>query len=283
MGNHPIEPQKRPDPQVAWMSTAAARWYALDVNDLFSLEDIDLGYQIGVVSSLLPKNSTIADIGCGTGALSIPLARQGFSVSGFDVSSAMMAQLSRRAGPNPVRTIVADVFELDESHGTFDAAVSRWVLGHFTNWDKIVQSVGKIIRPGGVFVFDMKNKEHLEFAAETRNYQHGGGVLNPDDIEPYTHKPYAHVVAASGSEIEGALNRGGFELEARYSLGLFSSNLLLVGNLSQNDLGKRTKRVRRILGLSRTGRRLVENVAHNITPYLPPRFALRSLVVARRR
>lgn len=287
MTDRKVERTTRPNPQTAWMSRAAARWYALDVNDLFHTEDLDLEYQVNLVSSLIPDGASIADIGCGTGALAIPLARRGYEVSGFDVSAPMMAQLTRRSGKHPVKTVEADVFGLDETFGSFDAAVSRWVLPHFENWGEIVKSVGRVVRPGGVFVFDMKNREHFECSASLRGKteKFGGAEVaepgqRPDEDSSVEMSEFP--VCASEKEIVEALRRGGFELEARYSMGLFSGNQLISHGVDEQGVKKRIRVMDWMVGRSKYSRETFRSLANNLTPDLPPEFTFRSLVVARR-
>lgn len=44
------------------------------------------------------KGVTVCDAGCGTGSLSIPLAREGALVSASDISAAMVAEAEKKVG-----------------------------------------------------------------------------------------------------------------------------------------------------------------------------------------
>src|SRR4051794_3766816 len=47
------------------------------------------------------KPTTIVDLGCGTGNLSIPLAAQGFQVTGLDLSEDMLAVAEQKQSEQP--------------------------------------------------------------------------------------------------------------------------------------------------------------------------------------
>ncbi|MFT3697020.1 MAG: class I SAM-dependent methyltransferase [Kofleriaceae bacterium] len=55
---------------------------------------------------------TILDIGAGTGAFSIPLARRGFAVTHFDVSPEMIARARERAAGIPIEFALGDAADL---------------------------------------------------------------------------------------------------------------------------------------------------------------------------
>jgi ubiquinone/menaquinone biosynthesis C-methylase UbiE len=285
-----VVPHSRPDPRTAWLSKDAARWYARDVNDRFHVEQVDLSFQVNLLLSLVSKDARIADIGCGTGALSLLLAHQGHEVTGFDISASMLSQMIRRSRDLHLTAVEADIFQLGPENGLFDAAVSRWVLPHFGNWQEIVHSVSRVLKPGGVFVFDVKNKEHYDFVDSLPAWEGSAGKDGhfsfssiPETIDPYTTKPSSHAVTASESEIREVLDNAGFHFEARYSLGLFSSNLLLTGGADEKEIQKRLKKINRLVGKSETMRSLFEDLAESLTLYLPPSMVMRSLVVARRK
>src|SRR5919112_1315636 len=64
----------------------------------------------------LETGGPVLEIACGTGRVAIPIARQGFAVTGLDVVPGMLEQARSKAGGLPVRWIEADArtFDLDE-------------------------------------------------------------------------------------------------------------------------------------------------------------------------
>ena len=71
----------------------------------------------------------IADLGCGTGTLSLLLAEEGYAVDGVDFSSAMVDRATAKAGDRPdVRFVVADASEPPLAPAAYDVVLCRHVL-----------------------------------------------------------------------------------------------------------------------------------------------------------
>ncbi|KAF5932829.1 hypothetical protein HYC85_029000 [Camellia sinensis] len=84
---------------------------------------------------------TVCDAGCGTGCLSIPLAKQGAIVSASDISAAMVAEAEKQAreelltskdelSPAPVMPKF-EVKDLESLDGKYDTVVCLDVLIHY--------------------------------------------------------------------------------------------------------------------------------------------------------
>jgi SAM-dependent methyltransferase len=79
---------------------------------------------------LLPEPpARIADLGCGTGTLSVLLAEAGYDVDGLDFSPRMIELARRKAGgPAGVRLTQADAFDPPLPQKAFDVVLCRHVL-----------------------------------------------------------------------------------------------------------------------------------------------------------
>lgn len=268
----------------AWNGKKQARWYARDVNDFYTFENIDLDTQVRLVSSVIPEGSRLADIGCGTGALALALSSCGYEMTGFDISLPMLDQLRRRDRGRKIILKEADIFDLDPSFGPFDGAVSRWVLPLFPNWAEITRSVARVVRPGGIFVFDMYSREHQDFVSAQKASGEGGlGNQPSDQVEAEAHIP-RRIHSSSAASIEVELEKAGFELLGLHAFGLFAAgNKLLSGSLEPKELEKRAKAVAALLRKSEPLRHLIQSLEENVTPHIPQHLLFRTLVVARRK
>ena len=116
---------------------------------------------------LLPElepGASILDACCGAGDLAAALAGRGFSVTGVDLSPAMVSLARRKA---PTTTVeVMDVRELRPvGTGTFAAVVSMFdSLNHlaFDELRQAIQGMGACLASGGRLVFDLNTRLGIE-------------------------------------------------------------------------------------------------------------------------
>ncbi len=97
------------------------------------------------------------DLGCGSGQVTIPLARLGAEVVAVDISPAMIGFLSdniAREGLRGVTGRVAALEHLELEPGGFDVVVSNYALHHLADEDKrrLVAAAKLWLRPGGRLV-----------------------------------------------------------------------------------------------------------------------------------
>uniref|UniRef100_A0A1I7YZE7 Ubiquinone biosynthesis O-methyltransferase, mitochondrial n=1 Tax=Steinernema glaseri TaxID=37863 RepID=A0A1I7YZE7_9BILA len=108
--------------------------------------------------------SRIADIGCGGGLLSIPLARLGADVSGIDANPEAIesARLSLKRSPQLrgsleyVCTNVTDFAAKNES--SFDAVVASEIIEHVADVGSFIDACVRLARPGASIFFTTINK-----------------------------------------------------------------------------------------------------------------------------
>jgi 2-polyprenyl-3-methyl-5-hydroxy-6-metoxy-1,4-benzoquinol methylase len=94
------------------------------------------------------------DVGCGTGFLSLLLARLGHRVTGIDVAAAMLAMARRKAAAHGLRVDFrnADAEAPDLPAGSFDLIVERhvlWTLPHpepaLDSWRHLLRRDGRLL------------------------------------------------------------------------------------------------------------------------------------------
>jgi SAM-dependent methyltransferase len=133
---------------------------------------------------------TIADLGCGTGSIAIPLAQQGREVFGIDLSDDMLAVAQNKS------------LEAERSRPLPGSGSVTWLQQDLRNW-RLLEPVDTVIslcdcfnylleeadisqafaqaytglKAGGIFVFDMHTPYQLRAYAETQPF-----FLNDDDI-----------------------------------------------------------------------------------------------------
>ncbi len=107
----------------------------------------------------LRTGSSILDLGCGTGGHDIPLATQGFVVTGIDLSAGMVSQAKRKALESGVApTFIQGDLRSLRLGKTFDSVISMFaVMGYQVSNDDFMAALHTArihLGTGSSFVFD---------------------------------------------------------------------------------------------------------------------------------
>jgi ubiquinone/menaquinone biosynthesis C-methylase UbiE len=117
-------------------------------NPLVALEAPVVRELVGDVSGL-----RIADIGCGTGRHTVPLAMDAAQVTGVDFSEGMLARARAKVQGLPVDLIRHDLTRrLPLPSTSFDRVLSCLVLEHIHDLDAVFSEMARICKPGGFVV-----------------------------------------------------------------------------------------------------------------------------------
>ncbi len=129
----------------------------------------------------------LLEVGCGTGRLILPLAQAGFSITGIDLSSAMLAIAQRKVEQAGVADRVslrrADARHLDLAESFGLAIIASNSFGLFTERAdqlQVLDSVRRHLRPGGILVIDMFNPDLALLSAESGQLYHDFTRVDPD-------------------------------------------------------------------------------------------------------
>jgi 2-polyprenyl-3-methyl-5-hydroxy-6-metoxy-1,4-benzoquinol methylase len=100
--------------------------------------------------------AAVADLGCGTGSLSVLLAAAGYAVTGVD-SAPLMIEAARAKAASagvPVRFVAtsAETPVTELPTGGFDVVLSRHVLWAMPSVDAALAAWLSLLRPGGLLV-----------------------------------------------------------------------------------------------------------------------------------
>lgn len=113
----------------------------------------------------LPKTARVLEIGCGTGLMSVALARRGFMVEAVDHAPAMVELTkvrARQAGVDSrIHTAIGDVHKLTFGDCSFDLIVTLGVIAWLHDLRKALVEITRVLVPGGYAVLNMYNRNRL--------------------------------------------------------------------------------------------------------------------------
>jgi SAM-dependent methyltransferase len=162
----------------------------------------------------LPPGAAVADVGCGEGRHTIPLAeRFGFDVVGIDVVQRHLdlgnQALAAAADRDPslrdrVRFALGDVEALPVDASTLDLVWFRDVLEHIEHLDRAFAEIHRVLRGGGhALVYSM----------------FGGDAPMPEDVE-WLWRTFANPpVSLDAAAAEAAMTGAGLRIDQRVVLG----------------------------------------------------------------
>jgi len=119
----------------------------------------------------IKPSAKILDLACGTGTLAMDLARQGYHVTGLDISAAMLQQARiKQIEQDPEQQLTVSFAEGDMRYFLLDEPVDVVVchydsLNHLSNETELRGSfmqVAQALKPGGLFVFDLNTLENYQ-------------------------------------------------------------------------------------------------------------------------
>ena len=142
-----------------FFATASGKWDKLR-DELFGND-----FAFRAVAGLLDDEWTVADLGCGTGAMSGILAPHVKHVIGVDASEEMLdAAKARLAAAENIEFRKGSLEALPIFPDSVDAATLMLVLHHLPSPAEALAEAGRILKPGGrVLIVDMAPHEKEEY------------------------------------------------------------------------------------------------------------------------
>lgn len=109
---------------------------------------------------LVPAGLRALDVGCGGGLLAEEFARLGFAVTGVDPSEPSLTAARAHAATQGLRITYrrAAGEALPFPDASFDVAYCCDVLEHVADLDRVIAETARVLRPGGVYLFDTINR-----------------------------------------------------------------------------------------------------------------------------
>jgi 2-polyprenyl-6-hydroxyphenyl methylase/3-demethylubiquinone-9 3-methyltransferase len=141
----------------------ADHWWSDDVRWVRTLKNLVPGRLAWFDRHIDWRGKDVLDLGCAGGFMAEAMAARGASVTGIDPAAQAIdaARSHARAAGLRVGYDVGVGEALPYDAAGFDAVVCVDVLEHVTDLHKVLAEVTRVLRPGGLFLYDTINRNPL--------------------------------------------------------------------------------------------------------------------------
>ncbi len=147
---------------------AADRWWSDELRWVRTLRNMVPGRLSWFDRQIEWHGKQVLDLGCAGGFMAEALDDRGARVTGIDPAAAAIEAARAHAAGRAIRYDVGVGEALPYADAAFDAVVSVDVLEHVADLEQVLAEVARVLRPGGLFLFDTINRNLLaRFAAVT--------------------------------------------------------------------------------------------------------------------
>jgi 2-polyprenyl-6-hydroxyphenyl methylase / 3-demethylubiquinone-9 3-methyltransferase len=141
----------------------ADRWWSDDIRWVRTLKNLVPGRLAWFDRQIDWQGKTVLDLGCAGGFMAEALAACGAHVTGIDPAEGAIAAARAHARAQGLRigydVGVGEALPYDTA--SFDAVVCVDVLEHVADLNKVLAEVARVLRSGGLFMFDTINRNPL--------------------------------------------------------------------------------------------------------------------------
>jgi ubiquinone/menaquinone biosynthesis C-methylase UbiE len=106
----------------------------------------------------------VLEVGCGRGVGSqVILDRLGAAeVTAFDLDESMVELARKRLHGRPVSLSVGDVCEIQQPAAGTDTVIDFGIIHHVPNWQRGIAEIARVLRPGGLLLFEEVPRHMLD-------------------------------------------------------------------------------------------------------------------------
>ncbi len=142
------------------------QWFGEEYLRLYPHRDAqDAAEAVRLIASVAPlAEREVFDLACGPGRHAQLMRQAGARVTGLDLSMPLLRRAIRVTTP-PLAVVRGDMRVLPFRDGAFDVVVNLFTsFGYFATdeqHDAVLCDVARVLRPGGTFVIDFLNADHV--------------------------------------------------------------------------------------------------------------------------
>lgn len=165
----------------------------------------------------------VLEIGCGSGGVAAHRLKRPRSVYATDLSDAALDIARKFFKERPeIEFAQSDAENIDKPDGSFDVVVSKEVIEHLINPDKLISEAYRLLRPGGILVLSSPNRDSMHLRVN-RRFGRADFPCAGDHIREFTHDEMLAMLAEAGFEHEASI--GATLLPYHYVEGVFPEEI----------------------------------------------------------
>lgn len=181
-----------------------------------------------LIRKYLKEGDKVLDLGCGTGRISMPIYHHGCKLSVMDNSEGML-EVFKEKNPKEARHIefkIGDVCNIPWPDNTFDAITAITVVRHFPEYIDVIKEMRRVVKPGGLIIFEVGSGECLRAGNEKEIYS---------DAQKDPNNPCTYDTFLCEPEIRAVLGGLKFKIIDLLSYDMLNSNFFLKGLLQGEE------------------------------------------------
>ena len=154
-----------------------------------------------------PKGKTALEVGSGGGILAEEIARMGFIVTGIDPAEQSVVTASNHAKVSglDIKYEKGMGENLPYTDASFDVVFCCDVLEHVQDLPKVISEISRVLKPGGVFIYDTVNRTFISKVVAIKIWQEWKRwAFMPPNIHVWD-------MFITPDEIKALLQKSGFE------------------------------------------------------------------------
>ncbi|MBP5445223.1 MAG: class I SAM-dependent methyltransferase [Acholeplasmatales bacterium] len=127
------------------------------------MQDVCYDIFVDIVKENVSLDKTILDCGCGTGNVSIPLAKDGYNITGIDLSSDMLTICkSKQEKENVNFPLYENNLEEEIGFELYDCCISFLDVINYVDYKLAFKNIYDCLKCGGIFIFDVNDFNYQE-------------------------------------------------------------------------------------------------------------------------
>ena len=142
---------------------AAAQWWSDDLRWVRTLKNLVPARLKFFDRHVDWSGRSVLDLGCAGGFMAEAIAQRGATVTGIDPAKETIAAARAHAGQSglAIRYDTGTGEALPYDDATFDDVVCVDVLEHVSDLQQVLHEVARVLKPGGLFLFDTINRNFI--------------------------------------------------------------------------------------------------------------------------